>query len=277
VGTRSGVREPHLRSLVLENVRYWLEQFGFDGLRLDATHAIHDPSPEHVLREVSEIAHALTPPRRVFFEDERNDPKVIREHGADGVWADDLHHVLHVLLTRERDGYYAAYEPSVAQLATTIERGWLYTGESYSPWKDRSEKARGKPPGDLPYERLVTCIQNHDQVGNRALGTRLSAHVDAEAFCAAVAVLLFLPTTPLLFMGQEWMSTTPFLFFSDHEGDLGEAVRRGRRDEFKSFAAFADPSLREKIPDPFQRFDILAHSMGGLLVRGRLGRAESLQ
>jgi maltooligosyltrehalose trehalohydrolase len=242
--------EEHLRSLVVENARYWLEEFGFDGLRLDATHAIHDPSPKHVLREITDLAHALEPRRRVFFEDERNEPAVIRELGADGVWADDLHHQIHVQLTGERDGYYAAYEPTTTELAKTIERGWRYIGEPYAPWKDKPEKNRGKDPGDLAYEHFVTCIQNHDQVGNRALGTRLSAHVDAEAFCAAVVVLLFLPTTPLLFMGQEWMASTPFLFFSDHEGALGESVRRGRREEFKAFAAFADPEVRAKIPDP---------------------------
>jgi maltooligosyltrehalose trehalohydrolase len=234
-GQGPAFEEEHLRSLVVENARYWLEEFGFDGLRLDATHAIHDPSKKHVLREITDLAHALEPPRRVFFEDERNEPAVIRELGADGVWADDLHHQIHVLLTGERDGYYAKFEPTLAALAKTIVQGW---GD------------RGKPAGDLPYEHFVTCVQNHDQVGNRAFGTRLSAHVGPEAFCAAVVVLLFVPATPLLFMGQEWMSSSPFLFFSDHEGELGEAVRRGRREEFKSFAAFADPKMRETIPDP---------------------------
>lgn len=239
--------EPHMRALVLDNVRYWLDQFGFDGLRLDATHAIHDPSPKSILREVTEIAHACTPPRRVFFEDERNDPAVITELGADAVWADDLHHQIHVLLTGERDGYYAAYEPTVAALARCIREGWTYTGQPYAPWKG---EPRGKPARDLPYEHLVTCIQNHDQVGNRALGRRLSALADAEAYCAAAMLLLFLPTTPLLFMGQEWAASSPFLFFSDHDAELGEAVSRGRREEFRSFAAFADPAARDRIPDP---------------------------
>lgn len=239
--------EPHMRALVLDNVAYWLDEFGFDGLRLDATHEIHDPSPRHVLREIADLAHAREPRRRVFFEDERNDPSVVKDLGADGVWADDLHHQIHVLLTGERDGYYAAYEPTVAALARCIREGWTYTGQPYASWKGRP---RGKPAGDLHYEQLVTCIQNHDQVGNRALGTRLSAHVDREAFCAAVVLLLFLPTTPLLFMGQEWGASTSFLFFSDHEGEIGANVSKGRREEFKHFAAFADPEVREKIPDP---------------------------
>ncbi len=236
--------EPHMRALVTDNVAYWLDEFGIDALRLDATHEIHDPS---ILREIAELAHGREPPRRVFFEDERNDPSVVEDLGADAVWADDLHHQIHVLLTGERDGYYAAYEPTVAALARCIREGWTYSGQPYAPWKGRP---RGRPAGELRYEQLVTCIQNHDQVGNRALGTRLSALVEPEAFCAAVVLLLFLPTTPLLFMGQEWGASSPFLFFSDHEGEIGANVSKGRRDEFAAFAAFADPDARARIPDP---------------------------
>jgi len=238
-----------MRRLAVDNARYWLEEFGFDGLRLDATHAIHDTSTPHVLREITDLAHAMTPPRRVFFEDERNEPAVVRELGADGVWADDFHHQVHVLLTKESDGYYAAYEPTVEKLARAIARGWTFEGEPYPPWKG---EPRGKPAdaGGLVPANLVYCIQNHDQVGNRALGTRIDAHTDIDSYLAATALLLFVPATPLLFMGQEWAASTPFLFFSDHEGDLGEAVRKGRREEFKTFAAFADPKTRDAIPDP---------------------------
>lgn len=238
-----------MRRLVLDNARYWFEEFGLDALRLDATHAIHDPSDLHVLRAITDVAHGMDPPRRVFFEDERNDPAVVTELGADGVWADDFHHQIHVLLTRERDGYYAAYDPTVDALARAINQGWTFTGQPYPPWND---KPRGKSPRELGIapEHLLYCIQNHDQVGNRALGTRLSHHVDVDVYCAASALLLFLPATPLVFMGQEWASTSPFLFFSDHEGDLAEAVREGRREEFKTFAAFADPKARAEIPDP---------------------------
>ncbi len=131
-----------MRRLVLENATYWLEEFGFDGLRLDATHAIHDPSPVHVLRELTQLAGAMTPPRKVFFEDERNEPAVVRELGADGVWADDFHHQVHVLLTGERDGYYNAYEPTLAALARAIREGWTFTGQPFPPWEG---KPRGKP------------------------------------------------------------------------------------------------------------------------------------
>jgi maltooligosyltrehalose trehalohydrolase len=235
-----------MRRLVLDNVRFWLDEMGFDGLRLDATHAIHDASDEHILHAIAEAAHARSPRRYVFFEDDRNDPEIVTRLGADAVWADDLHHQIHVLLTGERDGYYGAHEPTVAALARCIERGWTYAGEPYPPW---GGEPRGRP-GTLDPPALVTCIQNHDQVGNRAFGTRLSHEIDLEAYAAASTLLLFLPTTPLLFMGQEWAASTPFLFFTDHDGDLGDAVRRGRREEFKTFAAFADPKARERIPDP---------------------------
>ncbi len=241
-----------MRRLVVENARYWLEEFGFDGLRLDATHEIRDASKVHVLRDITDAAHAMTPPRAVFFEDEQNEPSMITELGADGVWADDVHHQLHVLLTGERDGYYGAYSPTAQALAKAIRRGWTFEGEPYPPWGGR---ARGRPLVEQPVapSSLVYCIQNHDQVGNRAFGTRLSALVDVERYLAASALLLFLPATPLLFMGQEWAASSPFLFFSDHEGELGEAVRRGRREEFRSFAAFSDPHERDRIPDPQAR------------------------
>jgi maltooligosyltrehalose trehalohydrolase len=238
-----------MRDLVVQNARYWFEEFGFDGLRLDATHEIRDTSKVNVLRELTDLAHAMTPPRALFFEDERNEPTVVTELHADGVWADDVHHQLHVLLTGERDGYYAAYTPTVEALAKAIRRGWMYEGAPYAPWKG---KPRGKAlfdTGVLP-SSLVYCLQNHDQIGNRALGQRLSALVDVDVYLAASTILLFLPATPLLFMGQEWAASTPFLFFSDHEGELGDAVRKGRREEFKSFAAFADPQARDRIPDP---------------------------
>ncbi|MBX3192057.1 MAG: DUF3459 domain-containing protein [Labilithrix sp.] len=209
-----------MRRLVLESARHWLEDFGFDALRLDAVHAIHDVSLRHVAREIVDLAHAMTPPRRVFFEDERDERAAIVERGADAVWADRFHHQLHVLLTRERAGYYAAFAPSVEALAATIAEG-----------------VRAVEP-----DKLVYCIQNHDQIGNRALGTRITDLVDVESYCAASTLLLFLPATPLLFMGQEWAASSPFLYFCDHDRALGEAVREGRRIEH----GFAGAS----IPDP---------------------------
>jgi maltooligosyltrehalose trehalohydrolase len=237
-GQAPNFAEPALRQLVLNNACYWLTEYGFDGLRLDATHALIDPSPKHILAELAELAHGLTPRRFVIAEDERNLAGLVTEQGLDAVWADDFHHQLRVTLTGERAGYYAAYEPSAQGLADAINRGWLYTGQA-SPL---TGEARGTPTHALPAEALVYCIQNHDQIGNRALGDRL-AHGDA--YLGASALLLFLPMTPLLFMGQEWAASTPFLYFTDHDPELGKLVTEGRRREF---AAFVE-SVKD-VPDP---------------------------
>jgi maltooligosyltrehalose trehalohydrolase len=237
--------DPRMRRLVLDNARYWLEQFDFDALRLDATHGIFDDSPEHVLAELARVARSLDPPRVLVAEDERNLPELVTEHGLDGIWADDFHHALRVTLTGERDGYYAAYRGGAEELARVIERGWLYEGQRYEP----TGQPRGKP-ATLPKQRLVHGIQNHDQIGNRAFGERLSVDVSLDAYLGASALLLFLPRVPLLFMGQEWAASTPFLYFTDHEPEIGEAVTRGRREELGAFRAFRGDGARGPIPDP---------------------------
>jgi maltooligosyltrehalose trehalohydrolase len=241
--------EPHLRSLVLENARYWLDEFDFDGLRLDATHAIADDSPRHVLADLAALAASFEPPRILIAEDERNDSAIATQHRIDAVWADDFHHVVHVLLTGERDGYYAAYEPSVADLARTIDQGWLYQGETYAPWKT----PRGRPAPELAASSFVYSLQNHDQIGNRPLGTRLHHDAGVDAYTAAAMLLLFLPMVPLLFMGEEWAASSPFLFFTDHDSELGAAITRGRHEEFAHFRGFTDPEVRDRIPDPQAR------------------------
>lgn len=235
-----------MRQLVLQNVRYWLEEFRFDGLRLDAVHTIQDRSPKHVLRELVEVAHAVFPHAQLIAEDDRNDPALVSELGLNGIWADDFHHALHVTLTNERDGYYGSYTPAVAEIARAIERGWLFEGQTFS----LSGKARGKRADSLDASAFVYCIQNHDQIGNRALGSRLSHDISLDAYCMASTILLFLPMTPLLFMGQEWAATSPFQFFTAHAPELGEKIVAGRRAEFSSFSAFSDAAARERIPNP---------------------------
>jgi maltooligosyltrehalose trehalohydrolase len=235
-----------VRRLVLDSARHWVTQYGFDGLRLDATHAIADPSPVHVLRELADSLADLEPRPLLVAEDERNEPALVSELGQDAVWADDFHHQVRVTLTGEQDGYYAAYRPGVAGIAEAIRGGWLYRGEVYPP----TGRARGRDASGLPHEAFVYCIQNHDQVGNRALGDRLTARVPLAAYCAASTLLLFLPMTPLLFMGQEWAASTPFQYFTDHEEQLGRAISRGRRAEFGRFREFSDPARRARIPDP---------------------------
>ncbi len=249
--------EPALRRYVLDNARYWLEEFRFDGLRLDATHAITDSSPEHVLHALVRSLEHLEPKPFLVAEDERNAPELVTEHGLDAVWADDFHHQVHVTLTNEREGYYAGYAPGVAELARAIREGWLYSGQVFP----LSGKPRGAPASELEPETLVYCLQNHDQVGNRALGERLSTLTTPEAYRAALLLLLFLPATPLLFMGDEWGASTPFLYFTDHDAELGAQVRAGRRKEFAHFAAFASPEANERIPDPQAESTFLASKL----------------
>jgi maltooligosyltrehalose trehalohydrolase len=235
-----------MRRYVVRNVRYWLEELRFDGLRFDAVHAIVDDSPRHVLREIADMVATLVPKRFLIAEDERNDPQIVHERRFDATWADDFHHQIRVAMTGEHDGYYAAYTGKAADVAKTIEKGWFYRGEVYPVWG----KPRGKDAPNLPADAFVYCIQNHDQIGNRAFGDRLTESVAPDAYAAMTILLLFLPMTPLLFMGQEWAASTPFLYFTDHDEDLGHMVTQGRRKEFARFAAFADETTRSRIPDP---------------------------
>jgi maltooligosyltrehalose trehalohydrolase len=166
--------------------------------------------------------------------------------GLDAVWADDLHHQMRRGLAGDQDGYYRDFTGSVRDLVETIQDGWFFKGQ-------RSEHLgapRGTDPSGLRPRRFVVCLQNHDQIGNRALGERLNQQVDLAAYRAASVLLLCAPETPLLFMGQEWAAETPFLYFTDHHEELGRLVTEGRRREFKGFAAFSDPLARQRIPDP---------------------------
>ncbi|MFC4425149.1 malto-oligosyltrehalose trehalohydrolase [Deinococcus navajonensis] len=242
--------QPFMRQLALDSAEHWLRTYRFDGLRLDATHTLVDPTGRHILDELTSLVHTVGRergvPTFVFCEDERNQPALVTEVGTNGVWADDFHHLVRVALTGEQDGYYAAYRPDVADLARCLERGWLYEGQ---PWP-LSGEPRGHAADPLEAPAFVYCIQNHDQIGNRAVGDRLQVTAGRDGFLAASALLLFLPMTPLLFQGQEWMTSTPFLFFSDFAGELGEAVTRGRLAEFAGFEAFARPGGEAAVPDP---------------------------
>ncbi|MDC0675449.1 DUF3459 domain-containing protein, partial [Nannocystis radixulma] len=237
---------PAMRRLVIDNARYWLTEFRFDGLRLDASHAMFDPGERPILAELAAEVRALPQHRLLIAEDETNDPALVLDVGLDALWADDFHHVVHVVLTGERDGYYGAFEPKVLDLARCIERGFLYEGQPWPP----SGKPRGADASGLPAPAFVYCLQNHDQVGNRALGERLHHLTRLDLYCAASMLLLFLPMTPLLWMGQEWAASAPWQYFTDHPPELGAQVTAGRRAEFKLFAAFHDPERRVQIPDP---------------------------
>ena len=167
--------------------------------------------------------------------------------GLDGVWADDFHHKVRVALAGDNEGYYRDYTGSMPNLARTLNQGWHFTGQ----YSDYLQEHRGTDPTGIPPRRFVFCLQNHDQIGNRALGERLHHQIELPAYRAASVLLLCAPATPLLFMGQEWAATTPFLYFTDHPEELGRLVTEGRRNEFRHFSGLLRPgSARERIPDP---------------------------
>jgi len=243
-----------VRAFVIHNALYWIEEYHLDGLRLDAVNAIVDGSPRHLLVELARaVAEGPGRDRRVHLvlENGANEARYLRPDGRrrplyQAQWNDDLHHALHVLLTRETGGYYVDYQPPLPHLGRCLTEGFAFQGER-STFRDG---ARGEPCGDLPPTAFVGFLQNHDQVGNRALGERVTALASPEAVRAATAVLLLSPALPLLFMGEEWAAPEPFLFFSDLGPDLGPRVAEGRRREFARFPEFASPATRERIPDP---------------------------
>lgn len=240
-------RRHEVRAFFQANARYWIEEFRFDGLRFDAVHAIGD---DDWLREMAQDIRTHLPSDRhvhLVLENDDNQAALLGRGGYDAQWNDDFHHALHVLLTGEADGYYAAYAQCPAEhLARCLAQGFAYQGED-APGLDR---ARGTPSTHLPPHAFVAFLQNHDQVGNRALGERLSVLADAQALRAATALLLLSPMIPLLFMGEDVGALEPFLYFTDHEPALAQKVRDGRRQEFARFPAFSDPGQRARIPDP---------------------------
>jgi len=236
-------RDPVARFFI-DNALMWLEEYRFDGLRFDAVHAIGDRAfVDRMGREI----RAATPGRHVHLvlENEANDPNPL-EGPYDAQWNDDFHNSAHALLTGESASYYAAFADAPAdRLARCLSEGFSYQGEEVE-----AGRIRGKPSAHLPKTCFVNFLQNHDQVGNRALGERLIRLVDREVLKVATALHLLSPAIPLLFMGEETGSRTPFLFFTDFHDDLADAVREGRRREFAGFPAFSDPEARAAIPDP---------------------------
>ena len=232
--------QPAVRAFYLENALMWLRDYRFDGLRLDAVHAINND--EFVVWLAAQLRAALPAGRslHLMVENERNSASLLRQ-GLDAQWHDDAHHVLHTLLTGERDGYYADFQQQpTTKLARALSEGFVYQGEA-----TRHGEPRGEPCADLPPQAFIVGLQNHDQIGNRAFGERLLSLADPVAVRCATAALLLSPMIPLLFMGEEHGSITPFLYFVDYQGELAEAVRNGRRQEFSTFAGFA-----ANLPDP---------------------------
>jgi malto-oligosyltrehalose trehalohydrolase len=243
-----------VREFFIHNALYWLREFHFDGLRLDAAHAIADDSPVHILEELAQRVRAETLPQRVHLvlENEHNETRWLartadaRPMLYDAQWNDDVHHVLHVSATAEAEGYYADYRGDTDKLGRALAQGFAFQGE-LMPYRG---SPRGERSDHLPPCAFVAFIQNHDQVGNRAFGERLSTLAPPAALRAVTALYLLLPQVPMLFMGEEWQCTRPFLFFCDFGADFAAAVCNGRREEFARFAAFRDPATRALIPDP---------------------------
>ena len=248
-------QEHPVRDFAIHNVLYWLEEYRIDGLRFDAVHALIDDSPTHILEEIGRAVRAgpgQDRPIHLVLENDDNSARLLAPQGPyDGQWNDDWHHCAHVLLTGEGDGYYRPYkEDTAGKLRRAVAQGFVWQGE---PSPNHDNEPRGEPTtGTLP-TAFVDCLQNHDQIGNRALGERLTSLASPQALEVFTALLLLSPHTPMLFQGEEWGATTPFLFFTDYKGDLADAVREGRRREMARFPAFADPANRERIPDPNAR------------------------
>jgi malto-oligosyltrehalose trehalohydrolase len=254
-----------VREFFIDNALYWLTEYHLDGLRFDAVHAIIDDSPRHILQQIGERVRGAPLPRTVHLvlENEHNEARWL-ERGTDGAptlydaqWNDDVHHVLHVAACGETEGYYGDYHDDGSRLARALAQGFAFQGE---PMRYRGS-VRGTPCAHLPPAAFVAFIQNHDQVGNRALGERLGVLAGAEALRAVTALYLLLPQVPMLFMGEEWHSAHPFLFFCDFGEQMADAVRKGRRSEFARFAAFADPAARARIPDPQAESTFLASKL----------------
>jgi maltooligosyltrehalose trehalohydrolase len=249
----SGENRADVRGFFIENALHWIHEYHMDGLRLDATHAIVDEGPRHFLAELATRVRESISGRKVLLiaEDARNLTRLIKEESEDGwgidaVWADDFHHQVRRFLAGDHESYYRDYQGTTEDIATTIRQGWFYRGQH----SIHHQKPRGTDPAGLPAERFVYCLQNHDQIGNRAFGERLHQQIELAAYRSALVLLLFSPATPLLFMGQEWAAGTPFLFFTDLDPRLGQKVTEGRRREFKNFSAFSDPQQQDQIPDP---------------------------
>jgi len=251
---------PHsrtVRDFFIHNGLYWLEEYHFDGLRLDAVHAIYDDSRSHILTELAEVARTNCGVERhihLVLENDNNaahylcrDPAA-RSSCYNAQWNDDIHHALHVLVTGEKDGYYSDHAQNpLWHLGRCLAEGFSFQGEK-SAFRDGAK--RGEPSRDLPPTCFVSFLQNHDQIGNRAFGERITRLADAKKVKLAMAIVLLAPSPPLLFMGEEFAAASPFVFFCDFGPELAAMVTEGRRAEFGRFERFNSPQAQAQIPDP---------------------------
>jgi malto-oligosyltrehalose trehalohydrolase len=256
-GAAIAYERPEVRRFFIDNALMWLRDYRFDGLRFDAVDEIDDAeSAEEITVEIARAIRAAFPEREIHLmtEDNRNVTHLHTRGAAGEVelhtaeWNDDLHHVAHVIATGEADGYYADFtEDRWARYARALAEGFVYQGEAA---RSEGGAPRGVPSGGMPPLAFVDFLQNHDQVGNRAFGERLTALAPVAILKALTAILLLAPHVPLRFMGEAWGERRPFVFFTDFAGDLADTVREGRRRQFADIAAFKDAAARERIPDP---------------------------
>jgi maltooligosyltrehalose trehalohydrolase len=244
------------REFFVANAAYWIEEYHFDGLRLDATQDIHDESSEHVLRSIAARVRDAAGTRGVYLvaENEPQNGRLVRDpvaggYGLDALWNDDFHHTSIVALTGRREAYYTDYKGSTQELISCAKYGFLYQGQHYSWQKQR----RGTASLDLPHGAFVAFLENHDQVANSAFGRRLHQLASPGRLRAMTALMLLGPETPLLFQGQEFNSSAPFLYFADHKEELQESIRSGRREFLAQFDSLNDPSVSERLPSPTDR------------------------
>jgi maltooligosyltrehalose trehalohydrolase len=245
-----------VREYFISNARYWIDEFHFDGLRLDATQQIFDSSPTHVIAEITRGVRDAAGTRSTYVvaENEPQDVRLVRApeeggYGIDAVWNDDFHHSAMVAATGHSQAYYTDYRGAPQEFISAVKWGYLYQGQRYE-WQ---KKRRGTSSLGLAPSTFVTFIQNHDQVANSASGERLHALTGPGKFRALTALLLLAPGTPMLFQGQEFAASTPFLFFADHKPELASAVRRGRAEFLTQFPSIATPDIQERLADPDAR------------------------
>lgn len=240
---------PTVRQFFIQNALYWINEYHFDGLRIDAVHAMYDDGPRHLIDELIDTVQDGPGRDRhihIVLENHGNEVRRLRRPHV-SQWNDDFHHAAHVILTGESESYYADFaEAPIEQLGRSLAEGFVFQGARSKV----TGEPRGEPSAELSPLAFVHFLQNHDQIGNRAFGERLAQLTRPDALKAGFAILLLAPQVPMLFMGEEYAAKQPFLYFCDYTGELADAVREGRRNEFAAFAAFSDESRRERIPDP---------------------------